>query len=92
MRIKAVSPMPLLPQGLHVRPRILKYGKETTVFFFLLPGKNSNQTLREKKKTYNINKKTRGKTIYKETQEILSSLSRLFQKLLKAVTHKNKRD
>lgn len=70
----------------------IKVWKRDNSFFFLLPGKNSNQTLREKKKTYNINKKTRGKTIYKETQEILSSLSRLFQKLLKAVTHKNKRD
>ena len=59
--------------------------------FFFLPGKNSNQTLRKKKKTLPILiKKTRGTTIYEETQESLSSLSRL--KLLKAMTHKHKRD
>jgi hypothetical protein len=57
MRIKAVSPMPLLPQGLHVRPRILKYGKETTVFFSS-PGKEFKPNItRKKKKTSNINKK-----------------------------------
>jgi hypothetical protein len=45
MRVKAVSAMPLLPQGLHVRSRILKFGKDNS--FFSSPEKNSKQNIKD---------------------------------------------